>query len=337
MDKSLTQARAKFTFLSVSLAIFCAVLGSVGMYTIAENRLNNQINTTKLSELTSNNPAVTEYLASQQKNNAHFVSIAAAIQRDNQQQLTRNLPILIFTASLFSGLVGWFLSRKLLAPVKESFLSQRRFMQDAAHELRNPLAALKTMVQQAHRKPPKDAELAKLLSSMNGQLNHLSAITTDLLLLERREYPGTELTDIVALTNDILEEFHQQLYIKNIHLVCDMPTTLQVKIDPHHFVYMAKNIIENAIKFSDKHKQVIHISIKQSSDCWTLQVKDNGIGIPREDIQNITQRFYRGKNVTSIDGTGLGMAIVAKFVDIYKGSLKIKSVSGHGTSISIKI
>lgn len=337
MDKSLTQARRRFTILSVSIAIFCALLGGIGVYAVAETRLNSSINASKLTELTSGNPAVSEYLASQEKYNAHFESIAAAIQRDNQQQLTKTLPLLIGVSVLISGLVGWLLSRKLLVPVKETFLSQRRFMQDAAHELRNPLAALTTMVQQARRKPPKDKELGKLLDSMNGQLNHLSAITTDLLLLERREYPGTEQTDIVALIQDILEAFHQDISAKKLQVLCDMPSTFVVNIDPQHFVYMAKNIIENAIKFSDKNKPVIKISLKQVSERWTLVVKDNGIGIPNEDIANITQRFYRGKNTTSIDGTGLGMAIVAKFVNIYRGSLDIKSLAGRGTSVSITL
>ncbi|NDG29346.1 hypothetical protein EB118_04490, partial [bacterium] len=208
MDKSLKSVRTKFTLLSISLAIFCSVLGGVGVYTLTKSRLNNQINANKISELTSGDPAVSEYLETQKQYYKHFETIAAAIQRDNSKQITRNLPIIILGAAIISGAVGWILSRKLLVPVKNSFLSQRRFMQDAAHELRNPLAAMKTMTQQARRKPPKDEPLRKFLSSIDAQLQHLSAITTDLLLLERSEYAGSEPTDIVALLNDILEQQH---------------------------------------------------------------------------------------------------------------------------------
>ena len=280
---------------------------------------------------------MSEYYASQQKYNAHFVSIASSIQRDNQKQLTKILPIIVIASSIISGIIGWFLSRKLLVPVKETFVAQRRFMQDAAHELRNPLAALKTMTQQASSNPPEGKALKTLLGSMNHQLEHLSAITTDLLLLERREYPGTTEVDIASLTKDILEQFHKQIGVKNLQIVDEMPDKLIAKIDPHHFVYIAKNIIENAIKFSNPKKPYIHIYLKQRSSGWTLQVNDNGIGIPKEDIDNITQRFYRGKNATNVDGTGLGMAIVAKFVNLYKGSLRIDSTIGKGTSISIQI
>lgn len=337
MDKSLATVRTKFTIIAISLAVFCVALGGFGVYYLAESSLNQQINATKINQLASNDPAVTEYLASQEKYKAHFVTIAADIQRDNRQQLTRSLPAFLLIASVFSGLAGWILARKLLVPVKDSFVAQRRFMQDAAHELRNPLAALKTMVQQARRQPPRGVKLDSLFSSMDSQLNHLSAITTDLLLLERREYPGTQPTDIVALIKDILEEFHPQIMAKKLRIANDMPAVLVVKIDPQHFVYMAKNILENAIKFSDQDKPVIQIVLKPKADGWLLLVKDNGIGIATADIENITQRFYRGQNVTQIEGSGLGMAIVAKFVNIYNGSLKIKSIVGKGTTISVEM
>lgn len=337
MDKALSSVRTRFTLFSVGIALVCALLGSVGMYALAESRLNNQINAAKIGELTASNTAVSEYLASQQKYHAHFETIAAAIQKDDRQQLTKTLPYILFGTAVVSGLAGWFLSRRLLVPVKESYLAQRRFMQDAAHELRNPLAAMKSMTQQAIINPPAAQKLPVYLDSMDTQLEHLSAITTDLLLLERREYPGMQQTDLVSLIDDILEELHHLTLQRKVKIIRVMPKQLVVTIDPHHFVYMAKNVIENAIKFSDASKPIIKVKLSSKKDGWELTVKDNGIGIESDDIANITQRFYRGKNATTIDGTGLGMAIVAKFVDIYKGKLHIKSSLGKGTVISIEI
>ncbi|NDG29962.1 ATP-binding protein, partial [bacterium] len=108
-------------------------------------------------------------------------------------------------------------------------------------------------------------------------------------------------------------------------------------INPHHFVYIAKNIVENAIKFSDKNTPTIQVLLKKKSDKWVLQVKDNGIGIPKDDVTSVTKRFYRSKNATGLEGTGLGLSIVAKFVDVYKGSLQITSSVNKGTIVTVTI
>jgi signal transduction histidine kinase len=210
-------------------------------------------------------------------------------------------------------------------------------MQDAAHELRNPLAAMSTMIQQAESRPPKDKELTTLIHSLERQTNHLSAITTDLLLLEHREYPSSETVNVSELLGDILEELHHQAVAQKVEIKTTIPPELIAKIDPQHFVYIAKNMIENAIKFSKPNGKPVEISLKKQPNGWTFIVKDHGIGIPKEELPNITQRFYRAKNASETDGTGLGMAIVAKFVDIYKGSLSIQSTTNKGTTISVRM
>ncbi len=316
------------------MALMCALLSTVGMYVVAERQLNSKIDAAKIGTLAAKNSDLSTYIASQEPNHAHFESIAAMIQREDRQVLGSVLPFVLLATGIFSGFAGWVLSRHFLKPVKESFLSQRRFMQDAAHELRNPLAAMQSLIQQAILGPPSVPRTKKLLHSIDRQANHLSAITTDLLLLERREYPGSEDTDISELLADILEELHYQAQKKDIVFQVKVPKNFVVKIDPQHFIYVAKNLIENAIKFSEPGKQV-SIIMRKVGRGWILTVKDRGIGIPEQELQHITQRFYRAENTKHIDGTGLGMAIVAKFARIYKAELDIMSAIGKGTTISV--
>jgi len=337
MDNVLAKARKDFTIATVGVAISCALVATIGTYVFAEQRLQQNISAAKLGQLAEGNNELSAYIASQEPNHEHFETIAGIIQREDRNQITQSLPFLLGGVAIISGLAGWWLARRLLVPVKESYISQRRFMQDAAHELRNPLAAMSTMLQQAESRKPTGKELEKLLLSLDRQASHLSAITTDLLLLEHREYPSSETVNVADLLGDVLEQLHYQAVAQKVEISVKIPPELLARIDPQHFVYIAKNMIENAIKFSKPNGKPVEVSLKKTSTGWTFIVKDHGIGIPAEDIPNITQRFYRAKNATETDGTGLGMAIVAKFVDIYKGSLDIKSAANKGTTISVSM
>jgi OmpR-family two-component system manganese-sensing sensor histidine kinase len=334
MDKALLSARRKITIFIIMIALGCASISTLGVYIASERAIDNKINAAKLGTLAANNDELSKYIASQEPNHAHFEAIATIIQNQDRNQFNSMLPVVLLITFVFSGLVAWFLSRYLLRPVKESFVSQRRFMQDAAHELRNPLAAMQSLIQQAINNPPNKTKQKLLLESIDRQANHLSAITTDLLLLERREYPGTQETNLEELTNDIIEELHHQALSKNVTIKLNVPKGFTAKIDPQHFVYIVKNLMENAIKFS-KAGKTINVYLKPTKNGWLLKVQDRGIGIPKEELENITQRFYRAKNTVNIEGTGLGMAIVAKFTKIYEAQLDISSVYGKGTTVSI--
>ncbi len=337
MDSVIKKAQRNFTIVTIGVAVICAIVAALGTYVYAEQRLMQNISAAKIDQLTQDNSELSAYIASQAPYHAHFETIAGIIQREDRNQITTSLPIVLGAVALMSGLAGWWLSRRLLVPIKDSYLSQRRFMQDAAHELRNPLAAMSTMLQQAENRPPKGPALQKFIQSLGRQATHLSAITTDLLLLEHRDYPGTNDVNIAELLGDIIEELHHQAKAHKIKISHTAPDSVIAKIDPQHFVYIAKNMIENAIKFSPANSRPIAVVLTRSKGGWQLTVKDYGIGIPKEDLPNITQRFYRAKNATQTDGTGLGMAIVAKFVSIYGGELHIESTPGKGTTISVKM
>ena len=337
MDNVLKKTRRNFTLVTIGVAMSCAIVAALGTYAYAEQRLQQNISASKLGQLAKGNSELSAYIASQEPYHAHFETITGIIQREDRNQITTSLPIVVASVALLSGLVGWLLSRKLLRPVKESYIAQRRFMQDAAHELRNPLAAMSTMIQQAENRPPAQAEFKKFIQSLGRQANHLSAITTDLLLLEHREYPGSDPVNVSDLLGDVLEELHYQARAKKIKISTKVSSELYAKIDPQHFVYIAKNMIENAIKFSKPGGKPVVVKLTQNSKGWELTVTDHGIGIPKDELPYITQRFYRAQNTSNTEGTGLGMAIVAKFVNIYKGTLDIQSSLKKGTVISVKM
>ncbi len=337
MESALTKARRQFTIVTVSVAFLCAALGAIGTYAYAEYQLKQTITAAQIGQLVAGNSEVSAYLASQAPSHAHFETIARIIQRQDQTHLTASLPIVLGLVFVLSGLAGWWLSRELLVPVKQSYDSQRRFMQDAAHELRNPLAAMNSIVQQAQNHPPKPPELPSVLAAVSRQASQLSTITTELLLLEHQEYPGTQTVNISDLLADVLEELQFIAITKRVKLLSRNTEEVVAEINPQHFVHMAKNVIENAIKYSPPDAPAIEVALSKRPSGWALVIRDHGIGIPATDIPNLTQRFYRGHNASHTGGTGLGMAIVAKYVQLYHGTMNITSAVGSGTTVTLEI
>ena len=95
------------------------------------------------------------------------------------------------------------------------------------------------------------------------------------------------------------------------------------------------NLLSNAIKYSHEHKK-IHFSIEITHNFALVKVKDEGIGIPKEEQQNLFGKFYRARNVTNIQGTGLGLNIVQKYVELLDGTIEFISEQGKGTVFTVK-
>jgi signal transduction histidine kinase len=336
MNQALQKARTRLTLLTMLVATFCALLSVVGTYFIAQARMDQSINAARLGQLAEVNPELSKYLDSQEGYSAHFDSIAQIIQREDRKQLLSSLPLVFGSVFVVSSLLGWLLAQKLLQPVNEAYAVQRRFMQDAAHELRNPLAAMKSILQQSLAQKINDKRLSANLASLERQTDHLTNITTDLLLLERTESKPVKSIDIVPLLHDVIEGLHYKSQRKGVKVVVAAPDTLNAVISPSHFVAISKNIIDNAIKFSPSGKKaVVTVNLANRSGGWKLTVIDKGVGIKKSEHKHLTQRFYRASNSVEIEGTGLGLAIVSKYVSLYEGNLQIISSPGKGTTVTI--
>jgi signal transduction histidine kinase len=338
MDKSLNKIKRQFIAVTIFVALAVGAVGSLGAYLFTNNQLTRQVDAATIADMAERDPIVSEYLASQKPYHAHFESIVSYVQADDISQITSSLPLIIAMTFLVAAGAGWLLAQWLLRPVQESYVAQVRFMQDAAHELRNPLAAMSSQIQQSLRsKSTTPAQTRQALESMSRQINHLSAITTDLLILERKATRGTKSVNVSDLLEDVIEELYHTASERNLVIKHDIEQNVMTEIDAEHFVLIARNLIENAIKFTKSPKKPVEVSLKKRQHGFELEVKDYGIGIADEERQKITQRFYRAKNANETEGTGLGMAIVAKFIELYKGALDIQSTPGKGTTMSVRL
>lgn len=330
ISKQFQSVSRRFIFIVVALSILSVGMLSFALYETNSIRFRNGISSTELQDVIKDDEVVVEYLRTEKDYEAHFVTIASLVKQDQQKLLGRALLLTTIPVIIVVSILSYLVAKYLLRPVRESYESQERFLQDAAHELRNPLAAMSLAIENANS----TSTDKNLLKTMQRQTRRLIRINEDLLYLERRT-PGVIINkiNISELLEDVLEDMQASIVHKKLKLESKIQTGVIIKMDPKDFIKMSRNIIENAVKYSTPHKKII-VRLEQDKQT-TLIVSDQGIGIPIKDIEHIGERFYRSKNVGTVDGTGLGIAIVKKVLNVYGSNLIITSKVDRGTTVKI--
>ncbi len=215
-----------------------------------------------------------------------------------------------------------------------------RFVSMASHEFRTPLstvlssAYLLSKYSQTEEQPKRDKHIQRIVSSVNM----LNDILNDFLSVGKIEEGRIQVrfaeVNITTLINELLSEL-QPIYKKGQHIEYNHTGEEVAMLDVSLLKHIVMNLLSNAIKFSSE-DAVIHISTSNPDGSeLTLKVKDNGIGISKEDQEHLFERFFRGANVTNIQGTGLGLHIVAKYAELMNGTIKAESELGEGTEFII--
>lgn len=335
MQSRLRRIRRTFTISIISLSMLSVALLGIALYETSVIRFGGAVSSAQLHELVSDYPEVSKYLIEQKQSEAHFVKIANLVKNDQQRLLGRALLTAAGLVTLISGLLGYLLARKLLRPVQETYERQEVFLQDAAHEMRNPLAAMSAVVQQAVGPKSNPSVQRKALDTLGRQTKHLVKLNEDLLLIEKPRNIGvSKNANISELLEDVIDSLRPQAISKKIKV--QLSTSLapiKWPIASEDFVCVARNIIENAIKYSSSDSKKVEVSIVIIKNVLSLTVKDQGIGIPEDELSYIGQRFFRAKNVARTEGTGLGIALVESIVESHGGTVHISSQKNKGTTV----
>jgi signal transduction histidine kinase len=329
MDKIIKRTQISFIATIVLIISAVVLLSWTILQTYNVQNIGTPAHISEVEVPSSDNPAYAEYLQEQKDYEAHFITLASSIKQQEQDRLTRALAVTSVIAVSAGVIIAIIASRRLTKPVREAYESQERFIQDAAHELRNPLAALTIALQQTKQKSP-------LITLFKRQTKRLIHINEDLLFLERRTKQEPQNTNISELLLDVIEEIQPMAHKKSISLMHKIDPNLFKTIAPNDYVRLVKNIIDNAVKYSSLNTSV-DITQNQVKNSIKLVVKDRGIGIPDNDKTKIGDRFYRASNTGKIDGTGLGLAIVQKILNTYGGSIEIESKVSQGTIVTISL
>ena len=241
----------------------------------------------------------------------------------------------------------------------------------ASHELRTPLSTILLSAQSLevaeesaiadNSSREKDSQRAQVYSRIRAAAKRMNQLLSDLLTLARAESGKIgflpETINLVTFCEQIIEEvrfsFENAPYI---HLVTDPKASPAAYVDPKLLRAILTNLLSNAVKYShadlqefdspdldpqDLNPQDLNLQVSLTlvyqSNTIIFRVKDNGIGISKADQQNLQEAFYRGSNVGSIAGTGLGLAVVHACLQLHNGTLSYSSQLGEGTTFEISL
>ena len=231
---------------------------------------------------------------------------------------------------LLAGLLSIFVANQTLTPISRNIRKQKEFVSGAAHELRNPLAALHARIESTLR--VNGGEVSReVLEDLLSETKRLIGLSEALLSFEKQERKKKNVHPESVLDSSIVVLAQVAHMAKEKHI--RMETTISkdmLTIDSEDLQMIVYNLIQNAIKFTPQNGTV--------SIFWndkTLRVSDTGSGIPQENIPYIFDRFYKVDSARTSEGNGLGLALVKECVETYGGTIRVQSVLGKGTTFTV--
>lgn len=227
------------------------------------------------------------------------------------------------------------------------YLNQRRdFVANAAHELRTPLAAIRSSVEVALNSGRSQKEYEELLNVLISECTSLETLVNQLLLLaesdaDRLKIHG-EIINLSVVVEQSADMFRAVAETRNIELILRVAPNMHVEGNRHHLRQVLNNLIDNALKFTpDGGRILIRLGQFESSQRIILSVEDNGCGIAPEDLSHVFERFYRCDKSRQRDGnyhgTGLGLSICQAIVQAHGGDISAESSPRTGTVFSVTL
>jgi two-component system phosphate regulon sensor histidine kinase PhoR len=225
---------------------------------------------------------------------------------------------------------------------------RRRFVSDVSHELRTPVAAIRAAVETLAVEEELPADLARLLDILKRQSGQLQDLVSDLTDLSQIESGAVTLAledlPLKLLLTGVVNDLAAFAQARNVAVEVEAPDGLGVSGDRRRLAQVFRNLIDNAIKFSPAGARVDVLAEPLAARAGDppraiVHVVDRGIGIPRMELGNIFQRFYRvdPSRAKSVPGTGLGLAIVKHLLILHHGSIAVDSELGKGSRFSVTL
>jgi heavy metal sensor kinase len=234
---------------------------------------------------------------------------------------------------------------QMLARLEYSFKQQREFIGNAAHELKTPVAVLKSTLQSLLQRPRSSEEYRAGLQASLQDLDRLEQLLQRMLRLARAEQWAQnsqqrqlDVIDINSTCEEAVERIRSLAQSRNttIHLATNGPVPLRA--DPEDLQLVWTNLIENAVRYSPE-GSLVEVAVAHTKNKARVTVQDNGTGIPASDLPRIFERFYRGdpSRNRATGGFGLGLAIVKALVEAYGGTIAAESTPGKGTRMTVEL
>jgi signal transduction histidine kinase len=225
---------------------------------------------------------------------------------------------------------------------KELGLLKSRFVAMASHEFRTPLTTINAtsdIILKYANKMDQD-EINLRLEIIKDEVKGMTVMLEDVLIIgksdvQKLEY-NPESVDVISLIKDIIAGYQLSDSENRTFIYHLSSTVIMAKIDKKWIKNIIINLVSNAVKYSDQDTD-IEVSINRDQDNISFSFKDYGIGISKEDIKLLFEPFYRGSNVNEVSGSGLGLAVLQKAVNLHKGKIEIESEIGKGSIFTVTL
>ena len=265
------------------------------------------------------------------------------IEIRNKAVLRLNISIYLDKNNLFFDEVTCVLFIRDLTEFHKFQQLKSDFVANVSHELRTPLQSIKMGLETIDniKDLKENNELNNLMPLMTSQSERMENLIRDLLSLSKIELQEhirpTHEIDLIELIDYVIKTYEKIISKQNIKIIFNKVESLKIIGDRDKLIEIFTNLIDNSIKYSDKNKEIT-ITAKKDGEFNTVSVSDQGIGIPKESIHRITERFFTvdPSKSRSVGGTGLGLAIVKHLVSQHRAEMDINSVENEGTTIDIK-
>jgi signal transduction histidine kinase len=247
-----------------------------------------------------------------------------------------------FLLFLISGL-GYLIAGKTLNPIKKNIEIQKRFLADASHDLRTPLAIMKSESQVLVQGNSQNInEYKQVVKSNIEEINKMTNLVEDLLLIARNESIrsktiSNEDIDLQKLIEKLISRMKSESNKKNIIITIEGTVTSSIKGNANNLERAIQNILQNAINYTPNGGKIT-VSLIQEKDSCSIKVSDTGVGIKESDLPYVFDRFYKAEHSRNdASGSGLGLPIAKQIIEQHSGTIKIASKPNNGIEVIILI
>ncbi|WP_248062031.1 sensor histidine kinase [Paenibacillus silvae] len=225
---------------------------------------------------------------------------------------------------------------------------QKQFVSNVSHELKTPLAAIRGFSQYLYEEETEDKQLHKIYAHLLQESDRLTRLINELLLLSRFDKAGSdelevERTEMNELIQQVVINMGAKAKEKGIAIIINRAeeatqdegiTKIYANVNPMLMSHAIANLVDNAIKYSENPSQ-IEVQIEHTLSEVVIRICDQGIGIAGDELERVQERFYRAKNASTANGSGLGLSICKEIVARFNGYIDIESQLGEGTTVTI--
>lgn len=239
-------------------------------------------------------------------------------------------------------LISIYLTSRTIKPIKETFEKQKQFIANASHELKTPLAIIKTnnSLVLSNKSATVESQ-GKWLNYIDNQIERMSELLDEMLTLAKldtnKELQEFSEFDFSKLVNNILLTFEAVIFENRIELESNILKDIKLKGDKESIKRVVIILLDNAIKYTNKNGK-INVDLLQEKNKIKLKVKNTGEGIKKDDLEKIFERFYRvdSSRARETGGYGLGLSIAKSIVDSHKGKIYAESNIDEYTTFTIE-